>query len=67
MSYSGKTAAKKHGAFAPYKEFTMANTETYNHLSQMQIQSYWENGFFMPYPGNLSSAMPRLARPVGDD
>ena len=45
----------------------MANTETYNHLSQMQIQSYWENGFFMPYPGNLSSAMPRLARPVGDD
>ena len=26
----------------------MANIETSNHLSQVQIQSYWENGFLCP-------------------
>ena len=26
----------------------MANTETSNHLSQVQTQSYWENGFLCP-------------------
>ena len=45
----------------------MANTETSNHLSQVQIQSYWENGFLCPIHGNLPPAMSRLARPVGDN
>ena len=28
----------------------MANTNTSNHLSQVQIKSYWENGFLCPIP-----------------